>query len=79
MLPNTDVAMNCKMIHGLSHGVQFLRLGKEGYTKIMMNLGQVARRLQKGIEDTGTAFDLACSCVQCALVWSICVVLCAVV
>ena len=43
------------MIHGLLFGVQFLRLGREGYTKIMLNLGQVARRLQKGIEDTGTA------------------------
>ncbi|KAL3161777.1 hypothetical protein ABBQ38_008871 [Trebouxia sp. C0009 RCD-2024] len=32
---------------------QFLRLGKEGYTKIMQNLGLVAKRLQKGIEDTG--------------------------
>ncbi len=49
-------------------GVQFLRLGKEGYTKIMLNLGQVARRLQKGIEDTGTAFDLASPCAQCACV-----------
>ncbi len=51
------------MIHSLSYGVQFLRLGKEGYTKIMMNLGQVARRLQKGIEDTGTASDSASHCV----------------
>ena len=33
--------------------VQFLRLGREGYTKIMQNLGLVAQRLQKGIEDTG--------------------------
>lgn len=33
--------------------MQFLRLGKEGYTKIMVNLAQVAKRLQKGIEDTG--------------------------
>lgn len=33
--------------------VQFLRLGREGYTKIMQNLGLVAKRLQKGIEDTG--------------------------
>lgn len=32
---------------------QFLRLGREGYTKIMQNLGLVAKRLQKGIEDTG--------------------------
>ena len=44
--------------HGSCCDVQFLRLGKEGYTKIMLNLGQVARRLQKGIEDTGIAFDL---------------------
>jgi glutamate/tyrosine decarboxylase-like PLP-dependent enzyme len=55
MLPNFD-AQTISMIHGLLFGVQFLRLGKEGYTKIMMNLGQVARRLQKGIEDTGTTF-----------------------
>ncbi len=55
MLPNFD-AQTISMIHGLSCGDQFLRLGKEGYTKIMLNLGQVARRLQKGIEDTGTAF-----------------------
>ena len=34
--------------------MQFLRLGKEGYTKIMTNLNLVAKRLQKGIEDTGT-------------------------
>ena len=33
--------------------MQFLRLGREGYTKIMKNLGLVAARLQKGIEATG--------------------------
>ncbi len=53
------------MTHGSCCGVQFLRLGKEGYTKIMLNLGQVARRLQKGIEDTGKEFDLKSQFVRC--------------
>lgn len=32
---------------------QFLRLGHEGYRRIMVNLTHIATRLQKGIEDTG--------------------------
>lgn len=34
--------------------VQFLRLGFEGYKKIMTNLMEVAAHLAKGILDTGT-------------------------
>ncbi len=56
MMVNYQLSRQRGIIYGLVFGVQFLRLGKEGYTKIMMNLGQVARRLQKGIEDTGTTF-----------------------
>ena len=42
--------MGCHLMCGY---LQFLRLGREGYTKIMKNLGLVAARLQKGIEATG--------------------------
>ena len=34
---------------------QFLRLGFEGYRRIMVNLTHIATRLRKGVEDTGTA------------------------
>ena len=34
--------------------LQFLRLGHEGYKKIMVNLMEVAAHLAKGILDTGT-------------------------
>lgn len=32
---------------------QFLRLGWEGYRRIMVNLTNIAARLRKGIEETG--------------------------
>jgi glutamate decarboxylase len=32
---------------------QFLRLGKEGYTKIMRNLTNIAAKLAEGVEETG--------------------------
>ena len=32
---------------------QFLRLGHEGYRRIMVNLLNVAKRLEQGIRDTG--------------------------
>ena len=33
--------------------MQFLRLGFDGYKKIMSNLLMVSRRLRMGIEETG--------------------------
>lgn len=38
--------------------VQFLRLGFDGYKKIMVNLMQVAAHLAKGILDTGVTANL---------------------
>ena len=37
---------------------QFLRLGFEGYRRIMVNLTHIATRLQQGIEDTGISLHL---------------------
>lgn len=38
---------------------QFLRLGFEGYRRIMLNLMQVADRLRKGVIETGRVAHLA--------------------
>lgn len=40
---------------------QFLRLGFDGYKKIMSNLLMVSRRLRLGIEETGLLPNPACS------------------
>ena len=40
---------------------QFLRLGFDGYKKIMSNLLMVSRRLRLGIEETGLLPFVACS------------------
>lgn len=39
---------------------QFLRLGFDGYKKIMSNLLMVARRLRLGIEETGLLLQMPC-------------------
>jgi len=36
MMVNYQLSRQCGIIYGLVFGVQFLRLGKEGYTKIML-------------------------------------------
>lgn len=49
--------------------MQFLRLGFDGYKKIMVNLMEVAAHLAKGILDTGTLPilpDLICDSLSCS-------------
>ena len=43
---------------------QFLRLGFDGYKKIMQNLMEVAAHLAKGLLDTGTAFSSVNNCLM---------------
>lgn len=46
---------SCELINCCCR-LQFLRLGFDGYKKIMQNLMEVAAHLAKGLLDTGNAY-----------------------